>query len=175
MKRTSTIRAAFVAFALSVGMGGCIVYTDPTPQYSQTYVSSAPPARYQETRTSYPGSGYFWVDGYWSWRGNQWAWVGGHWERERTGYIYVAPTYQYTNGKHVYVDGGWQQQKGYKTSNKKQNNGYSNGQGSNGNNGNGNGNNGYNGNGSNGNNGNGNNQKCPQGYVWSKGQCQKSY
>ena len=99
--------------ALAVGGSACTVTTRTTPAYYSTsgsadlYVESAPPPARVEYRTAQPGSGYFWVEGYWDWRGGQWYWVSGHWERERAGYVYVRPRYEVRGGRHVYVRGGW--------------------------------------------------------------------
>jgi len=59
-------------------------------------VEQAPPERH----------GYQWVPGYWDWRGHRHVWHTGHWVRERTGYIYEAPTW-------VQQDGRWTLKQGH--------------------------------------------------------------
>jgi len=109
--RTSITRF-FTLAALTLAAGACTVTARTRPVYYTAdadvyYVESEPPPPRVEYRSSMPGSGYFWIDGYWDWRGNQWMWVSGHWERERSGYVYVRPRYEVRSGRRVYVPGRW--------------------------------------------------------------------
>jgi len=38
-----------------------------------------PPPSYAYQRPPMPGSGYYWVDGYWNFLGGRYSWVGGYW------------------------------------------------------------------------------------------------
>ena len=45
---------------------------------AQVYVNFGPPAPVYETRPAYPGAGYGWVPGYYSYNGRKYVWVHGH-------------------------------------------------------------------------------------------------
>lgn len=75
---------------------------------SQSYwVNSYPPEPLYEEMTPSPGYGYVWIDGYWDWDGYDWSWVRGRWVRNRSGYVYVAPYYDYVEGRYIYRSGYW--------------------------------------------------------------------
>jgi hypothetical protein len=42
------------------------------------YIQTAPPAPIYEAVPVAPGSGYFWVGGFWQWNGYRYAWIHGH-------------------------------------------------------------------------------------------------
>jgi hypothetical protein len=46
--------------------------------YGGVYIQTAPPSPIYETVPVAPGSGYFWVAGFWQWNGYRYAWVHGH-------------------------------------------------------------------------------------------------
>ena len=70
-------------------------------------VNSYPPEPLFENVSASPGPGYVWLDGSWHWNGYEWVWVGGRWVRERVGFAYVQPYYDYLDGRYVYVRGYW--------------------------------------------------------------------
>jgi hypothetical protein len=46
--------------------------------YGGVYVQTGPPAPIYETVPASPGSGYYWVGGYYRWNGYRYVWVPGH-------------------------------------------------------------------------------------------------
>ncbi len=73
-------------------------------------VSGAPPPAppYTEVIVASPGPGFVWITGAWVWGGNRWVWEGGRWERPpRPGAVWVPHHYEFRDGRHVYVRGGW--------------------------------------------------------------------
>ncbi|MEO5925290.1 MAG: hypothetical protein ABIR70_15825 [Bryobacteraceae bacterium] len=53
-----------------------------------------PPPSYAYQRPPIPGSGYYWIDGYWNYLGGRYAWVGGYWAQPPyAGGYWVAPRY----------------------------------------------------------------------------------
>jgi len=70
-------------------------------------VTAAPPAPMVETVTVSPGPAFVWIGGNWVWH-NRWVWERGHWSRPpRPGAVWVAHHYEYRNGVHVFIRGGW--------------------------------------------------------------------
>ena len=105
---------------LPVGIGsllatGCVtrervVYRQapaPVMAQSEIVVTAPPPPPIEETVTISPGPTYIWVGGNWVWRGH-WVWEAGHWGHPpRPGAVWVAHRYEYRNGVHIYIRGGW--------------------------------------------------------------------
>ena len=96
-------------------VSGCVVrervvYRQGPPPAAvggEVVVDEAPPAPIVETVTVAPGPGFVWIGGNWVWRGH-WAWEGGRWAHPpRPGAVWVAHRYEYRNGVHVFVRGGW--------------------------------------------------------------------
>lgn len=73
MKKLRNFLFAGVLGALSLGAlpAGAQVY-------GGVYVQTAPPAPIYETVPAAPGSGYYWVAGYWRWNGYRYVWVRGY-------------------------------------------------------------------------------------------------
>jgi len=108
-------------------LGGCVVYDGPPrravfirpapvvvenqPVYyaagSEVVADSAPPAPIQEVVTTSPGVEFVWIPGAWLWEG-RWIWGPGRWERPpRPGAVWVPHHYEFRNGAHVFIRGGW--------------------------------------------------------------------
>jgi hypothetical protein len=85
--------------------GGRVVTTETVG--SEVVVSEPPPAPIVETVTVSPGPDFVWIGGAWVWRGH-WVWEHGHWARPpRPGLVWVPHHYEYRNGVHIFIRGGW--------------------------------------------------------------------
>jgi hypothetical protein len=71
------LRNVLLACALGAGMFGAALPA-AAQVYGGVYIQTAPPAPIYETVPVAPGSGYFWVAGFWQWNGYRYAWVHGH-------------------------------------------------------------------------------------------------
>jgi hypothetical protein len=98
--------AATVPGLLTVG---CDVHVRPPG--TEVVVSSAPPPppTVVDVETPAPGSDFVWIGGVWVWGpGGNWVWERGHWDRPpHPGAVWVAHSYAYRDGRHVFVRGGW--------------------------------------------------------------------
>ena len=55
-----------------------------------------------------PGPDFVVVPGAYAWVGGRWEWQRAHWDRPpHAGAHWVANHYEYRNGRHVFVRGGW--------------------------------------------------------------------
>jgi hypothetical protein len=119
MKKIFLFKSALLVLAGSFLAGGCVyrertVYREPGTQAvttesvgSEVVVTEAPPPPIVETVTVSPGPEFIWIGGAWVWRGH-WAWQRGHWGRPpHPGAVWVAHRYEYRNGVHVFIRGGW--------------------------------------------------------------------
>lgn len=91
-KTLSGLRGVAALSALSLFLGGCVVYPADSyydPYYVGGVVAVPPPAPLVEAYGPAPGPGYFWISGYWSWVGGRHVWVRGHWAARRAGYRWV--------------------------------------------------------------------------------------
>lgn len=71
-------------------------------------VTEPPPAPIAESIMISPGAGYVWIPGAWDWRGNAWVWEKGRWViPPEPGSYWVPHRYEYRNGKHMFIPGGW--------------------------------------------------------------------
>jgi len=114
--KTSTLLNSLLLIAIgSFLVTGCVVrertvYRQAPAQAGvgqETTVTEAAPAPIVETMTIAPGPAYIWIGGNWVWRGH-WVWARGHWDRPpRPGAVWVPHRYEYRNGVHVYIRGGW--------------------------------------------------------------------
>jgi len=89
---------------------GCEVYVrQPVAQvYGGMVVAQAPPPPYVEAMPVCPSPDFIWIGGAWFWGGNRWEWERGRWERPpHRGAVWMAHRYEYRNGQHVFVRGGW--------------------------------------------------------------------
>jgi hypothetical protein len=100
-------------FALLVGAAlcltsGCVVYpVAPAPVVGEVDVAGAPPPLIVEAAPPSPGVDFVWIGGSWVWNG-RWVWEHGRWDRPpHPGAVWVAHRYEYRNGRHVFVRGGW--------------------------------------------------------------------
>ena len=102
----SLILAAALAGLFVVG---CNVHV--TPPAAEVEVSSAPPPppAVVDVETPMPGPDFVWIGGVWVWGpGGRWVWEKGHWDHPpHPGAVWVAHSYAYRNGRHVFVRGGW--------------------------------------------------------------------
>lgn len=69
-------------------------------------VREAPPERRAE-RVPQARRGYVWVPGHWDWRGNRHVWVKGKYIRNRSGYVYNAPSWEERDGRWHMSRGQW--------------------------------------------------------------------
>jgi hypothetical protein len=119
MKASFLFKSLWLIGAGSLLATGCVtrervVYRQaPPPVYVATappqevVVTEAPPPVIVESRTSAPGSGFIWIGGAWVWRGH-WVWEHGRWARPpHPGYVWRPHHYEYRNGVHIFVGGGW--------------------------------------------------------------------
>ena len=91
-------------FALACGLAATVLGI-ARPVHAQVYggiyVQTAPPAPIYEAVPAAPGTGYYWVPGYWRWNGYRYVWVHGH---------YVYPPYAgaaWHPGHWVHSPNGW--------------------------------------------------------------------
>jgi len=102
----SLLPAALVA-ALSV-LAAAQVPIPPIPHMEIHIAHSAPPHVRAEVRTTSPGAGYVWVNGFWNWDGGQWVWLPGRWERPASVDVtWVDPHYYREEGGWRYEPGHW--------------------------------------------------------------------
>lgn len=114
MKKIFAIGAIVLAVVGALVTSGCVVrertvYRQAPPAVAGTEVTvtEAPPPLEVETVTISPGSGFVWIRGCWVWR-NHWFWERGHWAHPpRSGAVWVNHHYEYRNGVHVFIHGGW--------------------------------------------------------------------
>jgi hypothetical protein len=119
MKSLSLFKYALLILAGSFLASGCVyrertVYREPGARVvttetvgSEVTVTEAPPAPIVETVTVSPGPAFVWIGGVWAWHGH-WVWERGHWARPpHPGAVWVAHRYEYRNGVHVFIRGGW--------------------------------------------------------------------
>jgi WXXGXW repeat (2 copies) len=93
-----------LSFAAAIGLAA--FSAAGAVEYSAVEVDAAPPPMRVEVAPP-AREGYVWIPGYWDYRDHDYSWVGGHFEREREGFVYVAPRYEEREGHwRVYV-GGW--------------------------------------------------------------------
>ncbi len=100
--------------AVSMLVSGCVVrertvYRQPPPPVvgGEIVVTGAPPPPMVETVTVSPGPAFVWIGGAWAWHGH-WVWERGHWAHPpHPGAVWVAHHYEYRNGVHVFIRGGW--------------------------------------------------------------------
>jgi hypothetical protein len=93
---------------------GCDVYVRPPAAQvavsvpGEVVVDTAPPPVPVEVMTVSPGPDFVWIGGAWFWAGGRWQWERGHWDHPpRPGAVWVAHHYEFRNGRHVFVRGGW--------------------------------------------------------------------
>lgn len=100
---------SIVLAALSAGtfVVGCSV--EVRPPAAEVEVSAAPPPVQVDVETPAPGPDFVWIGGVWVWGPEgRWVWQGGHWDRPpHAGAVWVPHRYEYRNGRHVFVRGGW--------------------------------------------------------------------
>jgi len=114
MKISTLLKTLLLVTIGSFLATGCVVRertvyrTSPPVVVGQEVIVTEPaPAPVVETVTVSPGPAFIWIGGNWVWRGH-WVWARGHWERPpRPGAVWVAHRYEYRNGVHVYIRGGW--------------------------------------------------------------------
>lgn len=114
MKTLSYLKSFLLVVTGVTLLSGCVVrervvYRQPPPSAGgeEVVVTDAPPAPIVETVTVAPGRDYVWIGGYWAWHG-RWAWVSGRWAHPpRRGAVWRPYRYEYRNGVHVYIRGGW--------------------------------------------------------------------
>jgi len=114
--KTNLWKSVVLASVAGLFVAGCDVYVRPpadrvvVAEPGGVVVAGAPPAAppYVDVQTVSPGPDYVWIGGVWVWGGGGWAWERGHWDRPpRPGAVWAPHRYEYRNGRHVFVKGGW--------------------------------------------------------------------
>ncbi len=115
MKKLPLLKSILLIALGSTLLSGCVVrertvYRQAPPPAvvgQEVVVTEAPPPPIVETVTVSPGPGFLWIGGVWAWHGH-WVWERGHWGRPpHPGAVWVAHRYEYRNGVHVFIRGGW--------------------------------------------------------------------
>jgi hypothetical protein len=70
------LRNLLLACALGGAVAGAAIPA-VAQVYGGGYIQTATPAPIYETVPAAPGSGYYWVPGYWTWNGYRYVWVHG--------------------------------------------------------------------------------------------------
>jgi hypothetical protein len=84
-----------------------IVEEGAYPVGSEIMVDQAPPPPLEEVVPASPGVDFVWISGVWVWEG-RWVWSPGHWAHPpRPGAVWVPFHYEFRNGTHVFIRGGW--------------------------------------------------------------------
>jgi hypothetical protein len=115
MKTLPMLKSILLMGVGSLMVSGCVVrepvvYRQAPPPAAAggvIVVTEAPPAPIVEPVTVSPGPAFMWIGGCWVWRGH-WVWEHGHWARPPyRGAVWVPHHYEYRNGVHVFITGGW--------------------------------------------------------------------
>jgi hypothetical protein len=118
--KTPHLAKSILTLVALLAAGGCEVrevgYSSPPPGAAPPVAASvdaeinvdvAPPPPMVETVTISPGPDFLWIGGAWVWNG-RWVWERGHWgRRPHPGAVWRPHHYEYRNGKHTFVRGGW--------------------------------------------------------------------
>jgi hypothetical protein len=116
MKKQSAIKFLLAIVGASLIGSGCTVTYHPpvvavdatVPAPVEVEATSAPPPPIDETVTVAPDPSFVWIGGVWVWGGGGWRWEGGHWDRPpHPGAVWMPHHYEFRNGRHVFVRGGW--------------------------------------------------------------------
>jgi pSer/pThr/pTyr-binding forkhead associated (FHA) protein len=78
---------------------------DETQEVS--YVPAPPPPEEEEQSERAPSPTDVYVPGAWVWQNADWAWRMGYWLTPRADWVWVLPSYIWTPGGYVFVDGYW--------------------------------------------------------------------
>jgi hypothetical protein len=82
-----------------------VIVSEAPPQ--EVVVTEAPPAIIVERPPHRPGPDFVWIGGAWAWHG-RWVWEHGRWDRPpHPGAVWRPHRYEYHNGVHVFISGGW--------------------------------------------------------------------
>ena len=106
MQKSLPLSSALLSVAAAVVLSGCVVAARiPGPVL---YVDRAPPASYREAVLASPGSGYVWINGYYSWTGRDYYWNRGLWSQPQRGYTSWNQGYWHHDYRgHYWVSGHW--------------------------------------------------------------------
>ncbi len=77
-----------------------------SPRITRELAPTPPPPPRIDNITSSPGSGYIWMDGYWSWSGGKYSWSNGRWAPAMPGQFWIAPHWKQERA-------GWRLHPGY--------------------------------------------------------------
>lgn len=98
--------AALLSIAGNVNGDGFI--QEDTKEIALMIAPQHPPTDIMERAPISPGSGFFWIKGYWQWNNNNWQWVPGHWERQpRPGTTWRNGRWSQTFQGWVWIPGYW--------------------------------------------------------------------
>jgi hypothetical protein len=104
-----TVLAGMIAAGCDVTVRPPVAQVDVAVP-GEVVVEGAPPAAppVVDVQTASPGVDFVWIPGAWYWGGARWEWERGRWDRPpHPGAHWVAHHYEYRNGRHVFVRGGW--------------------------------------------------------------------
>ena len=106
--------------AVALVLSGCTVRAAGRVRYSGTATVAVstgapqqvivarppPPLRAEAVVETQPSPDAVWCPGHYEWNGT-WVWIPGRWERNRAGYVWVAPVAHQQGGGLVYHPGYW--------------------------------------------------------------------
>jgi len=117
MKRTRTLRTAFVALLVAGGAASL-----PAAAQINVTIDIAPPPLIIETRpVTQPG--YVYAPGHWAWTGSRFVWISGRVIVQREGYLWVTDRWTPRDGKYYREVGRWERDRDWHPGKSKQNNG----------------------------------------------------
>lgn len=102
-----SIRTVVLVSALA--LGGAMTVAPPAAQ-ARVNVGidiELPPPPLRAEVVPPPRSGYLWAPGYWGWSGHKHVWHRGVWNRDRPGYVYVAPRWDHRGDRWHYDRSRW--------------------------------------------------------------------
>ncbi len=112
--RSVLLKSVVLASLAGLFAAGCNVYVRPGGVVAtvpgEVAVAGPPPAAppYVDVVPVCPGPDFVWIGGIWVWGGSGWVWENGRWDRRpHPGAVWVPHRYEYRNGRHVFVRGGW--------------------------------------------------------------------
>jgi hypothetical protein len=105
MFRRHVIRSTVAALVLGSSLALTAACNDTT---GRLYVRVGPPAPVYEVRSTAPGPGYIWIEGYHRWDGNRFVWTQGRWERPpHPRAVWVAGHWNHDGRGYYWVEGRW--------------------------------------------------------------------
>ena len=105
MLRRYKLRSAVAGLLLGTTLAFSAACVDTS---GRLYVRVGPPAPVYEVRSTAPGPGYIWIEGYHRWDGNRYEWVAGRWEHQpRPRAVWVPGHWDHDGHGYFWIDGRW--------------------------------------------------------------------